>query len=296
MMPILYKISLSIPFYGHAEIPIYGFGIMLVMAFIFAPWLAWWRARREGLDGDLVLDLGFWIFVAGLVGARVFYCVEYWGRDIHNLMDAFQYWKGGIVYYGGVVGAAVGFFAFRWFYPFPIRPYIDVIAPSIALGTAFGRIGCFLNGCCYGDRCQWPWAVTFPAYSSAWWHHFNEGLISRATAASLPVHPTQLYSSLDGLILLALVSAYYPLRKRDGEVMGLLAITYPITRFLIERLRDDEGVAFAGLTISQAISVVLLAVGLCYWAWLRTLPERASNAEAPASAERRPGLEQAVSR
>src|SRR5271168_3347269 len=63
MAPILYKISLTIPFYGPVALPIYGFGIMLVMAFIFAPWLAWWRARREGLDGDVVLDMGFWIFV-----------------------------------------------------------------------------------------------------------------------------------------------------------------------------------------------------------------------------------------
>ena len=79
MAPILFQIPLTIPFYGHAELPIYGFGIMLVLAFIFAPWLAWWRARREGLDGDVILDMGFWIFVAGLVGARAFYCIEYWG-------------------------------------------------------------------------------------------------------------------------------------------------------------------------------------------------------------------------
>jgi phosphatidylglycerol---prolipoprotein diacylglyceryl transferase len=268
MAPILFKIPLTIPFYGPAELPIYGFGIMLVMAFIFAPWLAWWRARREGLDGDLIWDMGFWIFVAGLVGARAEYCREYWGRDIHNLLEALQYWRGGIVYYGGIVGGVVGFFAYRWFNPFPVRPYVDAIAPSIALGTFFGRLGCFLNGCCYGDQCRLPWAVSFPVDSAPWWHQVKAGLIAQGATASLPVHPTQLYSALDGLILLVLLTAYYPLRRRDGEVMGLLMIAYPITRFLIEYLRNDEAALIAGLTISQAISVFLLLAAAVYWAWL----------------------------
>jgi phosphatidylglycerol---prolipoprotein diacylglyceryl transferase len=289
MAPILFKIPLTIPFYGPTALPIYGFGIMLVLAFLFAPWLAWWRARREGLDGDVILDMGFWIFVAGLIGARTFYCIEYWGRDIHNLLEAFQYWKGGIVYYGGIVGGTIGFFTYRWFYPFPLRPYLDAIAPSIALGTFFGRLGCFLNGCCYGDQCRLPWAVSFPAESAAWWHQVNAGLLSEGATASLPVHPTQLYSALDGLILLILLTAFYPLRRRDGEVMGLLMLTYPITRFLIEYLRNDEGAFFAGLTISQNISVLLLVGGVVYWVWLRTLPEgrrgEGSSESAPSRAE-----------
>jgi phosphatidylglycerol---prolipoprotein diacylglyceryl transferase len=284
MAPILFKIPLTIPFYGPIALPIYGFGIMLVMAFIFAPWLAWWRARREGLDGDVILDMGFWIFVAGLIGARAEYCREYWGQDIHSLLEAVQYWKGGIVYYGGIVGGAVGFYAYRWFYPFPVRPYLDAIAPSIALGTFFGRLGCFLNGCCYGDQCRLPWAVSFPAESAAWWRQVKAGLLSEGASQSLPVHPTQLYSALDGLVLLVLLTAFYPLRRRDGEVMGLLAITYPVTRFLIEYLRNDEGAFFAGLTISQNISVLLLTVGLVYWAWLRTLPERPRGEGSSASA------------
>src|SRR5579883_3269128 len=250
IIPVFFKIPLTIPFYGHAELPIYGFGIMLVLAFIFSPWLAWWRARREGLDGAVILDMGFWIFVAGLVGARTFYCIEYWGKDIHNLLEAFQYWRGGIVYYGGIVGGVIGFFVYRAFYPFPLRPYLDVLAPSIALGTFFGRLGCFLNGCCYGDQCRLPCAVAFPPDSPAWSHHVHAGLISTGAAASLPIHPTQLYSALDALILLVLLSAYYPLRRRDGEVMGLLMITYPITRFVIEYLRNDEAAFWAGLTIS----------------------------------------------
>lgn len=272
MAPILFKIPLTFPYLGHVDVPIYGFGIMLVMAFLFSPWLAWWRARREGLDGDVILDVGFWIFVAGLIGARAFYCIEYWGVEIHGLLDAFQYWRGGIVYYGGVIGAAVGFLAYRWFHPFPIRPYIDVVAPSIALGTFFGRLGCFLNGCCYGDQCHLPWAVSFPAGSPPWTYEVKAGLISQGATASLALHPTQLYSALDGLILLILLTAYYPVRRRDGEVMGVLMLAYPVTRFLVEYLRNDEPVFVLGMTISQTISVALFAGGLVYWAWLSRLP------------------------
>jgi phosphatidylglycerol:prolipoprotein diacylglycerol transferase len=283
MAPILFKIPLTLPYFGHVALPIYGFGLMLVLAFIFAPWLAWWRARREGIDGDVILDMGFWMFLAGLVGARAFYCIEYWGDDIHSIWDAFQYWRGGIVFYGGALGGMVGFLAYRWFYPFPLRPYLDAIAPSIALGIFFGRIGCFLNGCCYGDQCRLPWAVAFPSGSPPWVHQVKAGLISQSATASLPLHPTQLYSSFDGLVLLALLTAYYPLRRRDGEVMGLLFVAYPITRFLIEYLRNDEPALLAGMTISQLISVVILLSAALYWGWLATLPRDRVSPSDPAS-------------
>jgi phosphatidylglycerol:prolipoprotein diacylglycerol transferase len=272
MAPVLYKIPITLPFYGHGEIPIYGFGVMLVLAFFISPWLAWWQARREGLNPEVMLDMAFWIFIVGLVGARTLYCIEYWGSVIHNLFEAVQYWKGGIVYYGGVVGGTVGFFVYRWRHPFPVRPYADVVAPSIAVGTFFGRMGCFLNGCCFGDLCRLPWGVTFPAHSPAWDLQVRSGLIPAEATAALPVHPTQLYSALDGVVLFLLLTAYYPLRRRDGEVMALLMVTYPITRFLIEFLRNDEGAFFAGLTISQNISLLVLLGGVVYWAWLQSLP------------------------
>lgn len=97
----------------------------------------------------------------------------------------------------------------------------------------------------------------------------------------MPLHPTQLYSALDALVLLILLSAYYPIRRRDGEVMGVLMIAYPITRSLIEYLRNDEGIFFAGLTISQTISVGLLASAALYWFWLSRLP-RGLYADLPA--------------
>jgi phosphatidylglycerol:prolipoprotein diacylglycerol transferase len=253
---------------------VHGFGAMLVLAFISSTLLATWRAKKEGLDPEVILDMAFWVFLGGLAGARLFYVVQYWGRSIHGFWEIFQFWKGGIVFYGSIIGGAVAFFVYRGLRPFPLRPFLDVVAPSIAVGVLFGRLGCFLNGCCFGDPCTLPWAVAFPRPSPPWETHRFLGLIPTDSGWSLPVHPTQLYASIDGLVLFLLLSAYYPLRRRDGEVMGILMIAYPITRFLIEYLRNDERAFFAGLTISQNISVYLLLGGLIYWAWLSWFPKK----------------------
>jgi phosphatidylglycerol---prolipoprotein diacylglyceryl transferase len=265
------QVLFTIPIFGGLKV--FGYGTMLVLAFVFSTWLAWWRAKRERLDPEVIVDIAFWLFLSGMIGARLFYCVEYWGVEIKSIWDALQYWKGGVVYYGGILGGTIAFFVYRHFKPFPLRPFLDVIAPSIAVGTLFGRLGCFLNGCCYGDVCHYPWAVAFPQYSPPWGQQVNLGLIPPAALQSLPVHPTQLYSALDALVILLLLTAFYPLRRRDGEVMGLLMLTYPVTRFLIEYLRNDEPAYFAGMTIAQNISFLLLFAGFAYWAWLFRLPK-----------------------
>lgn len=274
------------------EIPIlhvklFGYGLMLFFAFFGAMSLAAWRAKREKLDPEMVYDFALWVFIGGLVGARLFYVVQYWGDQVNSLADVFQIWKGGIVLYGSIMGGAAGFLLYWRLRPFPLRPMIDVIAPSLALGIAIGRLGCFLNGCCYGDRCDLPWGVSFPLGSPAWGEQVRSGLINQDRHWSLPVHPTQLYSSLDGFILLVLLTAYYPLRRRDGQVMALLMVTYPVSRFLIEWLRNDEPVFFAGMTISQNISLLLLAAGLAFWAYLVRQPigRYADTAEAPPTKE-----------
>jgi phosphatidylglycerol:prolipoprotein diacylglycerol transferase len=276
------QVLFTIPILGGLKV--FGYGTMLVLAFIGSTWIAWWRSKREGLDREVIVDMAFWLFLSGMIGARLFYCVEYWGKDIKTIWDAVQYWKGGVVYYGGIVGGTIAFFVYRHFRPFPLRPFLDVVAPGIAVGTLFGRLGCFLNGCCYGDVCDFPWAISFPKYSPSWGHQVALGLIPSNAVQSLPVHPTQLYSAVDALIILILLNAYYPLRRRDGEVMGLLMVTYPITRFFIEYLRSDEPAFFGGLTIAQNISLVLFFCGLAYWLWLFRLPT--SSQESPKSQAR----------
>jgi phosphatidylglycerol:prolipoprotein diacylglycerol transferase len=273
------------------NVKLFGYGLMLFFAFLGSMNLAAWRARREKLDPETVYDFALWVFIGGLVGARLFYAVQYWGVQVHSLWDVLKIWKGGIVLYGSILGGAAAFFLYWRLRPFPLRPMLDVIAPSLALGVAVGRVGCFLNGCCYGDRCDLPWGVRFPIGSPPWADQVRSGLIDEERTWSLPVHPTQLYSAFDGLVLLLLLTAYYPLRRRDGEVMALLMVTYPLSRFLIEWLRNDEPVFLGGMTISQNVSVLVLMAGCAFWAYLSRQPlgRYADTAGEPATiADREP--------
>ena len=264
------------------HIKVFGYGLMLFFAFLGSMHIAARRAKREGLDPEVVYDLALWVFVGGILGARLFYVWQYWGTQIRSFWEIFEIWKGGIVLYGSIFGGAATFFLYRALRPFPLRPMLDVVAPALAFGIAIGRLGCFLNGCCWGDTCHLPWAVTFPRDSPPWNAEARLGLLPLAAARSLPLPPPQLDSTVDGLILLTLLNAYFPLRRRDGEVMGVMLLCYPVTRFLVEHLRNDEGSQIGGMTISQIISIGFFAVGLLYWAWLLRLPRtrHADTAEA----------------
>src|SRR5262249_13865433 len=136
--------------------------------------LAAWRAKRERLDPETVYDLALWMFIGGLVGARAFYVWQYWGVRIKDVWDVFKIWEGGIGFYGSIMGGAVAFCTSWATRRFPLRPMLDGVAPAIAVGVMLGRLGCFLNGCCYGDRCALPWAVQFPPGSPPWYSQVRD--------------------------------------------------------------------------------------------------------------------------
>ena len=140
--------------------------------------------------------------------------------------------------------------------------------PSFFIGLAFGRFGCFLNGCCYGDHCTLPWAVTFPHGSVPFAALVARGFLSPDAAASLPLHPTQLYSVMNAFVLAFLTAMCFRHRRCDGAVLALALIVYPFTRIVIETLRGDEMGQFGtGLTISQLLSCGVMAVGIGLGAW-----------------------------
>jgi phosphatidylglycerol:prolipoprotein diacylglycerol transferase len=282
------RILFTIPGLGFS---LHGFSLMLLLACFGALSIAAWRARREGIDPEAVFGLATWLFSGGFIGARVLYIVRH-PETIQHVGDIFKLWQGGIVFYGCIMGGLTGSILYWTRHPFPFRAMADAVAPALAVGIALGRLGCFLNGCCFGAVSDFPLAVRFPAGSPAWLQHVQLGLISPTATHSLAVHPTQLYSALDGLFLLGLLTWYFPRRRRDGEVMALLMVTYPISRFLLECLRDDDGTFFAGLTLGQDISVVLFMSGLLTWSYLSRLPRvrHADLAQAPglASSTSRP--------
>ena len=249
-----------------------SFSVFFLLACVTALGVTAWRARREGLDPDDVYGLAIWLMGGGYLGARGLYLAVH-PETVRHFGDVFKVWQGGIIFYGCILGGLLGSVIYWSRNRFPFRPMADAVAPALVLGAGIGRLGCFFNGCCYGAASDRPWAVTFPAGSLPWARHVQAGLISAMSSHSLPVSPTQLFAAVDGLLIFGLLSAYFPRRKRDGEVMALLMVTYPVTRFLIERLRQDEGAYFAGLTVSQLVSVGLFVCGLAVWAYLRRLPE-----------------------
>lgn len=255
MHPILFEI---LGFRVHA------YGLMMAVACASALALSVWRARREGMNSDAVYELATWLFLGGVIGARVLFVVVH-SEAIRSPLDVFRVWEGGGVFYGCILGGLTGTLIYYRRHPFPFLKMADVVAPTLAIGAFFGRIGCHLNGCCYGSLTQSSWGIRFPQASHAWVEHVDHGLIPVDAPYSLPVLPTQLYAAFSALALFAILMAYYPRRKRPGQVMALLMIAYPVTRWPVEMLRADDPGVFAGVTVSMLISLLLCAAGIALW-------------------------------
>jgi phosphatidylglycerol:prolipoprotein diacylglycerol transferase len=262
------RILFTIPGLGFS---FHSFSLMMMLACFGALGITFWRARRERIDSEAVSGLAVWLISGGFLGARVMFLLQH-PEAVHDVSDIFKIWQGGIVFYGCIIGGLIGSIVYWVRHPFPFRAMADAVAPALALGSALGRVGCFLNGCCYGAPTTQPMSVRFPAGSPPWMRHVEEGLIPPQAAHSLAVHPTQLYAALDALLLLGLLTWFYPRRRRDGEVMALLMVTYPILRFANECLRGDEGAILAGLTAAQAISLGLFVAGVATCVYLARLP------------------------
>ncbi|OHB69450.1 MAG: hypothetical protein A2V70_02825 [Planctomycetes bacterium RBG_13_63_9] len=207
-VPLLALVAVVIwwllPVLCHSQgLPIRGFGMMMLVAVVSATGLAVWRARRAGLNPELILSLVFWMFVPGIIGARLFYVVEYWSTDYGLVFRSHGFWamlgevvnytQGGLVVFGSLIGGVLGILAFVRRYRLPLLAVCDLITPSLMLGLALGRIGCVANGCCFGGMCELPWAVTFPCDSPVHFHQvakgetFIHGLKIGAYSAELPV-------------------------------------------------------------------------------------------------------------
>ena len=389
-------------------LPIFGisvktYGFCLMVGFLSAVWLAMRRAARVKADPDQVIDVSFFALVFGVGGARLFYVVHYWETDFalasNKLLAIVDIRQGGLEFLGGLLGAMAAIFIYLAIKKQSIRLYLDILAPSAMWGLAFGRIGCFFNGCCFGGLClvapsnepALPWAVQFPFGSPAqlrqwedrqvtmpaelintsgmlsypipaatlnlsiekrerpkrelervraalakakqgdpdeekvreleaelkvkeaavaaatrkhhladleWAQHFpsrrrpdrtmsvSELEQLAAQCRSLPVHPTQLYSSVNALILCGLLTGVFYMRKRHGVVIGLLMLLYPISRVLLELIRTDNPHDVAGLTISQFISAAMFIFAVAYLIVLyKVMPERSRYADAAKPAE-----------
>jgi len=364
----------TVPIIGY-EVKSYGFFMMI--GFLSAVWLAMRRAERVRASADAVLDMSFLALLFGVTGARMFYVVHYWEARFASasnpLLAAIDITEGGLEFLGGLLSAAAAIVAYAAWKKISIRLYLDILAPCVMWGLAFGRIGCFLNGCCFGGVCVAsdgatagvPWAVTFPYGSPAHIRQWDDRLVTvpaelvssdrvepallsaallnmsvekrerprrdfemakemyeRAQAEapgaepskvlkaamdrarkrleehekklhaltfaqrfpsrinpqrktsvselqdlagqchSRPVHPTQLYASVNALLLSGVLSYLFYHRKRHGTITAALFVLYPISRFFEELIRVDNPREVFGLTISQAVGVGMFVIGL----------------------------------
>lgn len=243
---------------------VYSYGAMLALAFIAGTILAAYRAPRRGLDKNKIIDLIFYIMISSLLGARLLYVALNWDYYSSHFTGIFKIWEGGLVFYGGLICA---FAASIWFIKknkLPLGKVMDILTPSAALGIAIGRVGCFLNGCCWG-KVSYKWGMSFPYRDSppVFSQQVLDGLISRDATCSLPVIPTQLYESFACLAIFFILLFLERRKLFDGFLLLLFIMFYSAFRFTIEIFRYYEpNFIFGPFTVSQIISIVLFFASL----------------------------------
>lgn len=336
-------------------LPIRGYGVMLMLATVSGVGISAWRAQKLGIDPEKIYELAVWMFAAGIIGARLFYVIQYSedfkrGTIVETLQAIANIQQGGLVVFGALLAAIPAAFFLIRRYKLPFLAVADIITPGMLVGQAVGRLGCFLHGCCFGGICDIDSvAVTFPQESPPYVRHLEmgwksgvwldrENLTSDSTtdrvvvakveknsaaeraglkagqqiisiggksltsldearaqlarvrtsyevttskgdvlrwtikalpARSAPIHPTQIYSAIDAFLLALVLWNYFPFRRHDGEVFALLLIIHPISRFVLELIRADEGGQFGtSFTISQLLGFALMAAGVALLAYL----------------------------
>lgn len=253
-----------------AGLAVPSYGVALAVAFATGIGVACFRAQRLGLDWIRILDLGLVVLIGALVGSRLLFAATNLdefrppnGEWLDIVRPAATSGGLGIAGYsmlGGVVAAIVSVLALLRLTRLPLGPYLDVLAPSVALGEGITRIGCFLNGCCFGKACELPWAVHFPDDS------FPDRVFGGA-----PVHPTQLYTSLVALTVFALLCAAARHKRWHGEVFVLFLAASGLARLLIDIFRYYPEEEIVGtllgvrVTVHQTIALTLAVVGLAIW-------------------------------
>jgi phosphatidylglycerol:prolipoprotein diacylglycerol transferase len=239
--------------------PIHWYGVMVALGFLAGLWTAGRRARLVGLTTEQIVDLGPWLIVGAILGARTLYVISYWRESFAGrpLSEIFAVWNGGLVFYGGLIGASLACILYVRRKRLALWKVADVLAPSIALGYVFGRIGCLLNGCCYGRPCHLPWAITFPpgAYGAP---------------PGIPLHPTEVYESLLNLGLYAALAWLFRRRKFDGQIFGAYLVCYALLRSFVELFRGDYPEHYLGgwATPAHLVSFAILAAGLALLCFL----------------------------
>ena len=218
MHPVLFEIG---------SFRLYSYGVLLVIAFYISIWLATKEAKVKGIDPQTMVDITLIILISGVIGGKLAYMVLHLPLYIENPFDI-ELWRGGFIFHGGLFLSIISVFLYTKKKKLSFLYIADFLIPYVALGEGIGRIGCFLNGCCYGKVTELPWGREFPLSSPAGYQY-----------GSVPLHPTQLYSSLFLFILFLILRGLRARIKFKGEIFLLYFFLYPAFRLFIDFLRGD---------------------------------------------------------
>lgn len=244
---------------GFIQIPTYG--VMFVLGVALGLWTVKLRADKAGLESDTILDLSLWVVIWALVGAKVLLVLVELPRYLQHPADLLGVLRAGGVFLGGLLAAIAASIVLFRRYQLRFFETADVVAPSISLGQAIGRIGCLMAGCCWGGRCDLPWAITYTDPRA----HANVG-----TPLGVSLHPFPVYAMIFNFSLYGFLAWLYKRGVATGRVFASYLMIYGTGRFLLELTRGDaaRGFVFAGLmSTSQFIGLLLVATGAAIWIW-----------------------------
>ncbi|MBP2676402.1 MAG: prolipoprotein diacylglyceryl transferase [Deltaproteobacteria bacterium] len=236
MHPVLLQIG---------SVKIYSYGVLVATGFLAALWISGREIARMGMDREKFYDMGIWVVVSAIVGARLFHVLVYWREYAAAPSEIFKLWNGGLVFYGGFLAATATCIVFLRRNRIPFLPVADASAIGIPLGLAFGRLGCTMAGCCFGIPCDLPWAITFT----------NPGALA---PLHVPLHPTQLYEALAGFGICGFLYATRDRFRTPGMRFWTMLILYGLARGFLEIFRDDPRGFWGPFSESQVVSAALI--------------------------------------
>ncbi|WP_457551154.1 prolipoprotein diacylglyceryl transferase [Desulfobacula sp.] len=237
MHPILFHIG---------SFNLYTYGLFVALGFMTALWVSQKNAQPHGISAQVISDIFFVILISALLGARLLYVLINFDSYKENWLDIFKIWNGGLVFFGGFIGAVVTAFIYLTMKNLKIWNTADILAPGIALGHAVGRLGCFFAGCCYGKACDLPIAIKFTNPDSL-------------APLNIYLHPTQIYSVFSNLTLFFILLWLQKRKKFDGMVFLIYIMLYSLFRFIVEFFRGDfrGNFIFDFISLSQGIGLIV---------------------------------------
>ena len=245
MHPVLFKIG---------PLTLHTYGVFVALGFIVGIALAIHLGKKQGIAKEKILDIGFYALIAAIVGSRLLFVLVEYKYFIEHPLDIFKLWEGGLVFFGGLLLAVLVILIYLKKNALPLWKTLDLFAPSLAIGHAIGRLGCFSAGCCYGKPTDLPWGVTFTDPNSL-------------AIIGVPIHPTQLYESAAEIAIFIFLMLSRKHKRSDGQILWTYILLYSFARFIIEFFRGGKarGFIYNDFSIAQGISAALFIAAIIWF-------------------------------